>query len=423
MKFLLSKEKIRHNWDRKSSMARKRILLALGWYDYRLHRGVAKAASELGWHVISNHSHTSAPMIPRDWKGDGVIALISDRIQFEELRSLNCPIVDVGLMPYECEIPSKKVCHKTEDGVLGEVAECGRGELTVARAGSGVLDGLQMTPIARMVVDNAAVGKLAADHFLARGYDQVWVSGDGREIPMFSERYVGLKDTMSQAGGVVRLVRDKSEFFKSLDRSPQAFFGWADQVASQILHEAIDRGYAVPGQLAVLGCDNDPLVCENAEIPLSSVRSDQEGLGREAIGLLARQLAGESLGGEVFRHQPLGVLVRASSEGFSSGHPRVALALEYINRHLSEGLNAAQLAKMLKLSPQGLQNIFRENFHLSPAHTIRQMRLQKAKHHLMLGDRLADVAQKCGYLSLDSFCRSFKQLSGQSPGRWKRGQV
>lgn len=403
-------------------MARKRILLALGWYDYRLHRGVAKAASELGWHVISNHSHTSAPMIPKDWKGDGVIALISDQIQLEELQSLNCPIVDVGLMPYECAISSKKVCYKNEEGVLGEVADRGD-ELTVDRAGSGVLDGLQMAPVARMVVDNAAVGKMAAEHFLARGYDQVWVSGDDRDIPMFSERYIGLKDTMSQAGGVVRLIIDKSEFYKSLDRSPQAFFGWADQVASQALHEAIDRGYTVPGQLAVLGCDNDPLVCENAEVPLSSIRSDQEGLGREAVGVLARQLEGEFLHGEIFRHRPLGIFVRASSEGFSSGHPRVGLALEYINRHLSEGLNAAQLAKMLKLSPQGLQNIFRQNFHLSPAHTIRQMRLQKAKHHLMLGEQLADVARKCGYQSLDSFCRSFKQLSGQSPGRWKKGQI
>jgi len=50
----------------------KRVLLALGWYDYRLHQGIEKYAQEHGWHVYADY--TREKVIPWGWEGDGILA-------------------------------------------------------------------------------------------------------------------------------------------------------------------------------------------------------------------------------------------------------------------------------------------------------------------------------------------------------------
>jgi len=50
----------------------KRVLVALGWYDYRLHRGIEKFAQEHRWHLSSNFAREK--VIPWGWEGDGILA-------------------------------------------------------------------------------------------------------------------------------------------------------------------------------------------------------------------------------------------------------------------------------------------------------------------------------------------------------------
>src|SRR5580704_12570915 len=50
----------------------KRVLVALGWYDYRLHRGIEKFAQKHDWHLSSNFAREK--VIPWGWDGDGILA-------------------------------------------------------------------------------------------------------------------------------------------------------------------------------------------------------------------------------------------------------------------------------------------------------------------------------------------------------------
>ena len=50
----------------------KRVLLALGWYDYRLHCGIAKFAQDHGWHLCADV--TKEKVIPWGWEGNGILA-------------------------------------------------------------------------------------------------------------------------------------------------------------------------------------------------------------------------------------------------------------------------------------------------------------------------------------------------------------
>ena len=50
----------------------KRVLLALGWYDYRVHQGIEKYAQEHGWNLYADFAREK--VIPWGWEGDGILA-------------------------------------------------------------------------------------------------------------------------------------------------------------------------------------------------------------------------------------------------------------------------------------------------------------------------------------------------------------
>ncbi len=65
----------------------KRVLIALGWYDYRLHSGIEKYAQEHGWYLSANLAREK--VIPWGWEGDGILAWLGagdDLAEFVQSR-------------------------------------------------------------------------------------------------------------------------------------------------------------------------------------------------------------------------------------------------------------------------------------------------------------------------------------------------
>jgi hypothetical protein len=69
---------------------------------------------------------------------------------------------------------------------------------------------------------------------------------------------------------------------------PLAVFCYCDYDAAKVEAVCLEAGYAVPDDVAILGVDNDALVCENIRVPLSSVRHDLARIGYEGAALLDR---------------------------------------------------------------------------------------------------------------------------------------
>ena len=100
------------------------VLLSLGWYYPEMHRGVARFARDHGWHVTADFDDP----IPTHWQGDGVIALLGARHNhWRQLRRLKVPVVDLAESRPNIKLP-------------------------------------------RVTMDNVAIGKMAAEHFLESGY-------------------------------------------------------------------------------------------------------------------------------------------------------------------------------------------------------------------------------------------------------------
>lgn len=360
-----------------------RILLALSWYDHRLHRGVVSVAARLGWQLECPTLAPGWQAVPAGWRGDGAISLIGDRGQLRRLRQACRAVVDIGLAP-----------------------------------------GLDLV---RTVVDNAAIGALACSHFRERGYRSLAVlSPPG--TPMFDERADAFAAAARADGLPCRRIvppasRSRDAWLRDSTRlgailaglpRPLGLFAVQDGIGAQAIRAALAAGLAVPDDIAVLGCDDQELICTALPVPLASVDSDQEGLGRSAAERLAAILAGRPDDGAMRRHPPGAVTVRSSAEALGTAHAGLRAALELARREPACGVR--RLADAAGLSQQGLDKAFRREFARSPGQALRSMRIAAARRALAGGGSLAVAAQAAGLPGSGSLCGLFRRALGITPG-------
>lgn len=368
----------------KRSTAPKRVLLALEWYDHRLHRGVARVAAREGWHLTCTAGLPLPGPVPPGWWGDGAISLLPDGTMWRRLRTA-CPlVVDVGLGP--------------------------------------------STAVPRTVVDNRAIAELAARHFHERGYRHAACVTLDR-VPMFAERSAAFAEMAVRLGMAdvrIALPPDRSgaawwRRVRALGRRlaklprPLAVFAVQDSLGVETVLGAREADLAVPQDIAVLGVDDVELVCDTLVVPLSSVDSDQEGLGAAAAERLARMLSGGSDDGALRRWAPRGITVRASTEAVGATHPGVARALDLARRRPECGLTA--LAKAAGLSAQGLDKAFRRELGETPGRVLRRLRLERAQRALASGATLAVAAETAGLATASGLCALLRRELGITPAQ------
>lgn len=372
---------------------RPKILLALDHYDYRIHRGVANMASRWSWSLYCNHSTVGMPSVPESWKGDGIISLIGSQKTMDRVYACDVPTVDLGLHP--------KVSQH----------------------------------IYRVVTDNHKIGELAAEHLFYKGLRSFACTDVEADNDMFLERqnafvqHLEHLSTQHQQKIAIAQLPNTSDRKRLQDlilqlNKPLGILGYSDGQAVFYLDMALDLGLRVPEDVAVLGVDNNDLNCEGIEIPMSSVETDQIGLGEKAAHLLHVLLQGQIPPQRRFQHPPHGVHIRKSTEVLTSSHPTVRRALVHIQSKVHLGLSAKELSAAMKMSPQGLQQLFKEHDGRSPGGVIRQTRLKLAQDVLLNSEgHLPEVIEAAGYSSVDSLCRVFRKELGTTPLKWRQAHL
>ena len=248
---------------------RKRtILLALTSTHHGFYRGAARYAAEHDWHIVADMVYDAT--IPVGWKGDGILSFVG---HWDELAnyilSAGIPVVEISSVRKDLGIPC-------------------------------------------VIEDNDAIGRLGAEHLLERNFKNfVWAPFWDDTVN--EERFQGFVNSVRSAGyDCVRLLpvntrrsarlsrhmnwtlrrRWVIHTIKSL-RYPLGIFCYNDCVAADIVDTCVECGIRIPEQVAVLGVDNDPVICDCVQVPLSSVRHDLEGMAYEAAALLDRLMNGE----------------------------------------------------------------------------------------------------------------------------------
>ncbi len=365
-------------------------------YSRGLLEGVIAYTKEQGnWSVYLTEQERGAPPPSwlKGWGGDGVIARIETDAIGRQLKRCGVPVVD----------------------------------LSAARQLKGV-------PWAD--TEDKAISQLAVDHFTERGFRNLAYCGDaGFEwsskrclhfrsfaefagCTFFEHQSVARYDKTYNAVAEKRRIMD---WIAGLPR-PVAIMGCYDFKAQEVLDACRQMNIAVPTEVAVLGVDNDRLICELSEPNLSSIIPDTKRTGYEAASLLDRMMSGETIQAHSpLITQPLGIQVRESTDSVAIFDEGVAKALQYIRRHASTNIRVNDILQHIDLSRRAFEHRFSKWVGHTPHEEIQRVRMNRVKELLRETElTLQQIAERLGFDHPEYLGAAFKREVGLAPGEYRR---
>jgi LacI family transcriptional regulator len=279
--------------------------------------------------------------------------------------------------------------------------------------------------IPAVFVDNRAVGRMAAEHLLKLGPRQFACLDVGNNR-LSNLRCEGFQERIRQEmpeAEVPRLGGNTKHFVTVIAALPRplALFCATDNRARAAANAALNLGLKIPGDVAIVGVDNDPFECEMTRVPLSSVAIPFEEIGAKAMETLLALLRGEPPETWVQEIPPSHVVTRLSSDPMVFGDELVTRAVRVLRQPRAKPLNVAGLATALGVSRRTLEIRFR-NAGAGTAHTlIHEMRMERAA--ALLKDSqlsVADVSRTIGIQDHRRFGQLFAERYGQTPGQFRR---
>lgn len=328
------------------------------------------------------------------------------------------------------------IARVADDEIAARFAAAGRpvADLSCEKRTSG--------PILRGVLqDNLAIGQLAARHFIEHrfsnfafcGYDGKRFSDERRDafvrclkLNRFAcvcyatpraavrsfEKSVSRHEELTPGADAVQL----RAWLKKLPR-PCAVFCANDLRSYQVLLACETCALKVPRDIAILGVDNDSLICNFTTPTLSSIDPDAFGLGRAAADCLDRKLSDPSAA-EVSPRKiaPKGLVARTSSETYPLDPPWLSDALVYIRRNVVRHISAADVYAHLGRSHTRVNAIFRERLGSTVQKEIRAAQLAEAERLLKTTALpLSEIAKRSGFASPQYFCNVYSAAFGKPP--------
>ncbi|MCA8988483.1 MAG: DNA-binding transcriptional regulator [Planctomycetaceae bacterium] len=325
------------------------------------------------------------------WKGDGVIARVETQEIAEVILKSNLPAVDVSAARLIPEIPWVET-------------------------------------------DDAEIARLAFEHLYERGFRNLAYCGNTQfnwskwrqdafsQLALAAKCQLHIHDLNSSGAQEVSWTHEKKElarWLRSLPR-PIGIMACYDIQAQKILDVCRELDIAVPEEMAIIGVDNDELICGLSTPSLTSVICDTYRTGYEAASLLDRLMIEKDVGPTTIRVKPLGVETRRSTETLAIDDPELALALRFIRENATTGINVQDVLKVVPLSRRVLENRFRKLLGRTPHEEIARLRVEKAKQLLVETDlKLSEIAQRSGFQHDEYMTVAFKKSVGIPPSKYR----
>lgn len=282
-----------------------------------------------------------------------------------------------------------------------------------------------------------SVGRVGAEHLLERGfrhfgfceYRQWFFSRHRREGFDATVRAKGLRTSVHSMpipvpgrGGPRSWEHQQRQLSDWLARLPKpvGVMASTDLMGQQVLEACQRLEIRVPEQVAVVGADNDVLICGVSCPPLSSVIINDEQRGYEAASLLDRMMNGERPPNVPVFVEPLGVAARASTDILAIEDEAVVASLRFIRDHACAGISVADVVRKVPMSRSVLERRFRKLVGRSINNEIVRVRLNRAVELLReTGLELKAVAQKAGFGSTSYMHDVFRQKLGRTPSTYR----
>jgi len=292
------------------------------------------------------------------------------------------------------------------------------------------------TTIGTIACDSTSLGKIAAEHFVKSGFKHFAYVEDLARTYWSMPRYEGFKSTLESEGFTCSFYRslkstanrpkdDHSRLARWLEALPKpcAVFAANDVRARHIIEVCRTKNITVPGQIAVMGVDNDESLCETAMPAITSIEWNTLDCGYRAAEFLDKVIrTGRRPDTQQrFMYSGYRLVVRASSLMNATGDPLVEECREYLAASLDKKLTTNSISEAMNISRRTLER----RFYLGAGHTLRteiqMMRMTLAKQLLEETDfRLEDIAFKCGFYDVSHMRQTFARFGARLSAKKQR---
>ncbi len=289
-------------------------------------------------------------------------------------------------------------------------------------------------PIVRM--DSRAVGTMAATYYLERGYRSFAYVGETLGMYWSAERRDGFIAALREAGhdaavydgphGARERRRWDAErprmmrFLSSLPH-PTAVFAAMDGRARLVIDACTNAGLNVPEDIAVLGVDDDELICRSCVPTLSSIRTGGFLRGVRIAELLDAMMHGRTVDRTTFVGEPLAVVTRSSTGYDAMRDPVLARALAFIRGQGATGhCLTADVAVAAQCSRRYLEKRFRKMLDISVRELVMREKIERAKTLLGKGTMpIGEIPAACGVNCNSHLSVLFKKATGVTMREWR----
>lgn len=287
--------------------------------------------------------------------------------------------------------------------------------------------------IANVITESVAIAEMAAEHLLECGLRQFAYCGFA-DMTWSRARARSFCERVSKAGfrahvyeppvplSISWAVERKhvTEWLSALPK-PVGVMACNDDRGHQVIEACKIAGLRVPDDVAVIGADNDELVCSLSDPHMTSVAINFEQAGYEAARLLDRLMDGDGSAGKRIIVPALHVVPRPSTDVLFVEDPQLARALRFIRDNARQPIQVDDVARAAGLSRRVLEKRFRAAIDRSVLNEIRRVRVDWICRMLVETNQpIAEIAHASGYADALHFARYFRREKNISPLQYRR---
>ncbi|MDT7828272.1 DNA-binding transcriptional regulator [Pricia sp. S334] len=327
------------------------------------------------------------------WKGDGIIARIENEITAELIDKCNLPTVDAS--------------------------------------SANLIPGIPWVE-----TDDSKIASMALDHLRGRGFKNFGFIGVDFNWSKWRYKHF---DSLLQDMGIpcyhhslsldlkLNVVAEQKNIDSWLAKLPKpiGIFAAYDQLGRLVIDSSHRTGFMVPEEIAVIGVDNDPLICELCSPSLTSIIPDTFATGYLAATLLESIMKGKKAAELTNLIAPSGIKKRRSTDSLAIDDPYISKALHYIYEHANSGsFNLNDILDFVPMTRRVFEKKFLKAVGRTPYKEMQRIRINRLKE--LLGETeldLTEIAEKSGFEHVSYMSFMFKRETGISPIAYRSSKM
>lgn len=281
-------------------------------------------------------------------------------------------------------------------------------------------------------VDDLAIGRLAANHLISRGYRNYAFVGR-RGAHYAKQRLEGFQSVVGDVPIYWEEFRDwrqYDEYWRDPDEDmvdwlaeqskPLGIFTAHDPTGRHVLEAAAQASLDVPFAVGVVSANDDESVCEMARPALSSIRLPWRKIAAEVMQTLEAVWASKSPSGPILI-SPLEIVARGSSSFEAVADILVRRAMQSLISQISSIKSVEEWAVRTGVSRRVFERRFQAALGRSPLAMMQLERIERAKILLSTTEKsISLIAETCGYQSNERLSVNFRASTGMSPANYRR---